>query len=261
MKKIQQVFANILPLAALTVMLLTGCAKNKLQKAVNDLNEKCPITLGQFIRMMGASYENDCVFVRYMLDERLINIDAMRSNEDLMKQQLLATYSNPDKDKDIQNFVDVILDAQATVEFTYEGSLSGEKISVSITPEELKKAQEDTVLSPEENLAAMIFMANAQTPITLVQGMVMTAMQQEGNGVYYIYEVSDSILFDNLQTNINNLKADIRRNLENLSEVEKADIRRVPAADKFLGYRYINVTTGQLIEITFTKSQLSDILR
>lgn len=191
MKKIQQVFASILPLAALTVLLLTGCAKNKLQKAVNDLNEKCPITLGQFIRMMGASYENDCVFVRYMLDERLINIDAMRSNEDLMKQQLLATYSNPDKD--IQNFVDVILDAQATVEFTYEGSLSGEKISVAITPEELKKAQNGTVLSPEENLAAMILMANAQTPITLVEGMVMTAMQQEGDGVYYIYEVSDSI--------------------------------------------------------------------
>lgn len=259
MKKIQQVFASILPLAALTVLLLTGCAKNKLQKAVNDLNEKCPITLGQFIRMMGASYENDCVFVRYMLDERLINIDAMRSNEDLMKQQLLATYSNPDKD--IQNFVDVILDAQATVEFTYEGSLSGEKISVAITPEELKKAQNGTVLSPEENLAAMILMANAQTPITLVEGMVMTAMQQEGDGVYYIYEVSDSILFDNLQTNINNLKADIRRNLENLSEVEKTDLRRVPAADKYLGYRYINVTTGQLIEVTFTKSQLSDILR
>ncbi len=259
MKIIKHALTSVLPLAALAVMLLAGCAKNKIQQAVDDLNEKCPIALGQFIRMMGATYEGDRIAVRYVMDERLMKIESFQSNDDLMKKQLLSLYGHPTKD--LKNFVDVILDAQATLEFVYEGSLSGKKFSVVIKPEELKQAQQASPLTLEESLDIVVQITNAQAPMMVAEGITMTAMTKEGDGVYYIYEVSDDTLFANLQGNIEQNKAMIRQALESLSEVEKVDLRKIPAAGKFLGYRYVNTSTGQQVEITFTISQLDDMLR
>ena len=188
-----------------------------------------------------------------------MKIESFHSNEDLVKKQLLSLYGHPTKD--LKSFVETVLDAQATLEFVYEGSLSGKKFSVVIKPEELKQAQHASPLTPEESLDIVVQMANAQAPMTVGEGITMTAMKKEGDGVYYIYEVSNDMLFANLQANTEQGKALIRQSLENLSEIEKADLRKIPAAGKFLGYRYANTSTGQQVEITFTTSQLDDMLR
>jgi hypothetical protein len=259
MEKIKHFFHSFLPLAALMVLLIAGCTKDKLRLAVDGLNKQCPMDIGLSVRMMGASYDGDRITVRYMLDERLIKIDAMRSNEELLKKQLLATYSNGENN--LKKFVDTILEVQATMEFIYEGSLSGKQFSLIVSPEELKEAQSGMILTPDESLAAMLQIVNAQTPLNITDEIVMTAMIQEGDGVYYLYEVSDPSVFANIQANTDEMKAEVRQNLENLSDVEKTDLRRIPAANKFLGYRYISKATGQSVEFTYTKSQLSDILR
>ena len=187
-----------------------------------------------------------------------MKIEAMRENADLVKQQLLDAYCQPKSD--MKEFVDVILAADATLEFIYEGRLSGEKTSVTITPEELRKAKDGERMSADDQLAFTILMCNAQCPITLADGMVMTSMQQEGESVYYLYDVSPEI-FANLQENLDNAKAATRSSLERLGEVEKMDLRKVPAANKSLGYRYTCPDTGESVEFSFTQSQLNDILK
>lgn len=258
MKKIQQLFVAFLPLVVFTLM-LTGCAKNRLQQVVAEVNEKCPVSLGQFARMMEVTYNEGNVAIRYEMDDRVINIDSMRQNETLMKQQLLSTYCQPNSE--FKEFTEAIIEAQATLKFVYAGYVSGEEIAISITPEELKRACEETVLSPEDILDAMLQLSNSQFPLVLADGMSITCIKKEGDTVYYIYEVSDADIFNNLQADVVNLKASTRYNLEHLSEVEKADLRKIPAANKSLGYRYINTITGDSIEYTFTQRQMTDILR
>lgn len=246
-------------LSALVLTLFCGCAQDQLQKAIDDFNSKCPMTIAMVARIMDASYENDRVAIRYELDDRLMKIESMGESKELIKKQILASFSEPTSE--LKKFVDVILAADATLEFVYEGRLSGEKTSVIITPEELKKAQNgEMALSPDEQLTLTLQTFNAQVPIKLAEGMVMTSMQLEGDCVYYEYEVSPEILAG-IQANLDNVKSNVRSSLEMLSEIEKADLRKVPAAGKDLGYRYICPDTDDAAEFTFTQSQLKDILK
>ncbi len=246
------------PLCALLLLLLTGCAKNRLKEVVDEVNKQCPISLGQIVKMMGATYSDDRVAVRYVIDERLMKIDVMHRNEELMKKQILATYSQPEGD--IKKFVDVILDSQAALQFIYEGSLTGEKFALDISPEELRKAQEGDVLSAEDHYALSLQMINAQAPITISEGMVLTCMRDEGSRACYVYETSEPF-FNNIASNLDNVKATTRTLLERMSEAEKIDMRRIPAAGRDLCYRYICTEKGDSVEFSFTKSQLVDILR
>ena len=63
------------PLCVLLLLLLTGCAKNRLKEAVDEVNKQCPISLGQIVKMMGATYSDDRVAVRYVIDERLMKME------------------------------------------------------------------------------------------------------------------------------------------------------------------------------------------
>lgn len=258
MKRMKHAMAIIAPVLAFALFLLTGCAKNKLQQAIDELNAKCPQRVTTFVRIMESSYDGEKVIARFELDDRLMKMDALKENKEMMKKILLASYSNPQGD--VKDFFDVVLSTNTTVEYVYEGLLSGERFSLTITPEDLRQALEGNAASPDELLDFMLQVVNLQTPMVIADGFVMTTMRKEGDCVYYIYEISEPI-YASIAANIDNVKADTRMNLENISEIEKADLRKIPAADKDLGYRYTCPETGDSIEFRFTKSQLADILR
>jgi thiol-disulfide isomerase/thioredoxin len=162
--------------------------------------------------------------------------------------------------KNQKEFVSALLDAGASLKFVYEGQLSGESFSMEISRDELRQALQGEVMSAQEKMEISIIIANAQTPMQLVEGITMTAMQQEGDCVYYIYEVTPEA-FANIESNLNEVKDNVRYMLGQLGEVEKNDLRNIPNANKNLGYRYTCPDTGQSVEFFFTQSQLIDILR
>ena len=258
MKRIKYTMAIVAPVLVFALFLLTGCAKNKLQRAIDELNAKCPLRVSTFARIMESSYDGEKVIARFELDDRLMKLDALKENKEMMKKIMLASYGNPQGD--MKDFLDIVLSTNSTVEYVYEGLLSGERFSLTFTPEELRQALEGNAASPEELLDLMLQLANVQTPMVITDGVVMTTMRKEGDCVYYIYEISEPI-YANIAANIDNVKADTRMNLEKMGEIEKADLRKIPAADKELGYRYTCPETGDSIEYRFTKSQLADILR
>lgn len=240
----------------LTLMLtmLTGCAKSKLRSGIDELNKSCPIQISMFGRMMGADYDGDCVTMRYEMDDRVLKFEGFRENAELSKKMVL------DYCKNQKEFVSALLDAGASLKFVYEGRLSGESFSMEISRDELRQALQGEVMSAQEKMEISIIIANAQTPMQLVEGITMTAMQQEGDCVYYIYEVTPEA-FANIESNLNEVKDNVRYMLGQLGEVEKNDLRNIPNANKNLGYRYTCPDTGQSVEFFFTQSQLIDILR
>ena len=90
--------AIIAPVLAFALFLLTGCAKNKLQRAIDELNAKCPQRVTTFVRIMESSYDGEKVIARFELDDRLMKMDALKENKEMMKKILLASYSNPQGD-------------------------------------------------------------------------------------------------------------------------------------------------------------------
>ena len=241
-------------LVLLMLTLLSGCAKNKVRSAIDEVNRHCPVQVSMFVRMLSAGYDNDCVSVRYELDDRMLKIEGFRDNAELMKKMMLAGYEQQ------KEFVDAILDAGASLQFDIEGRTSGERFTVTISPDELRQTQQGLVMTPQERMEASIMMVNAQGPMKLAEGMTMTGMRVEGDCAYYLYEVSPEVLA-NLQTDADGLKTNVRYALENLSEADKADLRNISNAGKNLGYRYTCPDTGQSVEFFFTQSQLVDILR
>ena len=61
--------AIIAPVLAFALFLLTGCAKNKLQRAIDELNAKCPQRVSTFARIMESSYDGEKVTATYPADK------------------------------------------------------------------------------------------------------------------------------------------------------------------------------------------------
>lgn len=56
MKNLQTKWSALTLLSALVLTLFCGCAQNQLQKAIDDFNSKCPMTIAMVARIMDASF-------------------------------------------------------------------------------------------------------------------------------------------------------------------------------------------------------------
>jgi hypothetical protein len=242
------------------VMLLAGClAENKLKLAVETANKQCPFSMGTAGNLESIYYEDGLVTYILAINEQVSNIKAMSENPDVVKRTIMTNFINPEGE--LKTMHDLILDANASVRYVYKGKDSGDFFEVTITADELKAAEDNTSLNAEDKLNAEIEATNMQLPMQVDEATVLEKLVVEGNSVVYLYQVDESVVsIDNLKSNSDATKENLKNMLENGGPLVQTFLKKVIDTGRNLGYCYIGNESGATTEVVFTTDELQKIL-
>lgn len=234
------------------MLLVTSCAKNRLQEAVDQFSRYCPMSLGEdYGTLESVNYENDLVSMNYELTETILDITSMKVKPELIERNVLMNFSSA-KDH-FKTFLETINEAGADLRVIMKGLKSGEELSFTITNEEIKKAMRSDPATPMTQLKAMVESANLYAPKTITDGFVLKEMSIEDDVVYYNYELDEDLYdLDALELVKENLKEETAQELRNSQPIEITDLRRVSEAGCMLGYRYRGKTSGKTVTYYFS---------
>lgn len=176
-------------------MLHTGTANaqtSDLESIVQILNDQMPMSLGMVGEMTEISINQSCLEFTATVDEDIINIEALKANPELLKENMRQLILNPDRNMKI--VIDELIPAHLGLRLTYIGERSGNKVSATMEPDELKEISESKDGNdPDALLEAQIRITNAQLPSDLGNGMINTKLVREGNYIVYYYDCDEDI--------------------------------------------------------------------
>ena len=194
---------HLIVLLVAVFMLGAGTVKaqsNDLKYLVQALNEQMPMSLGMTGDMTKAAINDGCLEFTAIVDESIINIDALKANPELLKENIQQMFLNRDENMNI--LMEELIPAGLGIKLTYIGRASGNKVSAMLNSDELKKLSNSgsDKKNPDALLDAQLRITNAQLPNDLGNGMVNTKMVREGNYVVYYY-ICDEDQYDIDQMN------------------------------------------------------------
>lgn len=216
MKRTNLMRVNPLIIICMAVVMICSCQKDsKLKRAVEEMNEECPIDMGTLGEMTSFEYKDGNVIMSHNVNEDIVNIDALQANPDLMRQTALTMFTNSEKGG-TKNLLADMEEAGAGLTLQYTGIESGKTVSVTLTSEELAEAKEtandDT--DPDAVLEKEVEVTNAQMPMEVGSGITITSLVIEGDYVIYNRSVDESIVsVEDIQAGAEEAKASMKQAL------------------------------------------------
>lgn len=259
MKRANLMRVNPLIIICMAVVMICSCQKDsKLKRAVEEMNEECPIDMGTVGEMTSFEYKDGNVIMSYNVNEDIVNIDALQANPDLMRQTALTMFTNSEKGG-TKNLLADMEEAGAGLTLQYTGIESGKTVSVTLTSEELAEAKEtandDT--DPDAVLEKEVEVTNAQMPMEAGSGITITSLVIEGDYVIYNCSVDESIVtVEDIQAGAEEAKASMKQALTTDDPANTLFIQMCKNAGKGIGYRYIGNQTSDECTITIDASEL-----
>ena len=246
-------------LLAVVLMLLTGCAENRLKQAVEKFDRQCPINMGEeFGSLASVTYDDGLVAMNYEMAETYVSVAEMKAQPEMMRRNILMNFSN--SNDALKPFLDAIADANADLTVNMTGKKTGDLLTLKLTSEEIKKAMRSEAATPMQLMEAMVSMANNYMPKQIEEGITLMSMTIEDGVVYYNYLMDENLYsIDMLEIQKEAIKEENRAALSQLSPAEATDLKRVSAANYSLGYRYQGDTTGKSMEVIFSVDELNEL--
>jgi len=246
-------------LLAVVLMLLTGCAENRLKQAVEKFDRQCPINMGEeFGSLASVTYDDGLVAMNYEMAETYVSIAEMKAQPEMMRRNILMNFSN--SNDALKPFLDAIADANADLTVNMTGKKTGDLLTLKLSSEEIKKAMRSDAATPMQLMEAMVTMANNYMPKQIEEGITLMSMTIEDGVVYYNYLLDEDLYsIDMLEIQKEAIKEENRAALSQLSPAEATDLKRVSAANYSLGYRYQGDTTGKSMEVIFSVDELNEL--
>lgn len=185
---------SIIMMAALLIIAgaCADSARKNLKAGIDSTKNSLPIDLGPIGSFDAISYDEDSneVIFSYTLNEEYSDMDMMARNDSLQKESICVYLRSEGANKLLSSMCDA--GASLTTEFL--GSDSGKGHSITFTNDELKalrsQGSKSTAENDEEQLAAMAVSANAECPMDLGDGMVMTEVRMADGFMEYCYETT-----------------------------------------------------------------------
>lgn len=238
-----------------------GTAKaqsSNLKSMVRVLNDQMPMSMGVVGDMTEISINKDYLEFTATVDESIINIEALKSQPELIKENIRLFFLN--KDENMRVLLDELVPAGVGLKLTYVGRDSGNKVSTMLTLEELKDLSnsERDEKDPLALLEAQLRLTNAQLPNDLGNGMVNTKMVLEGDYVVYYYICDeDQYDIDSMKENIPLLKQLLIHELNDNKDPTIAVLRQIcKDANKGIAFTYQGETTGKKASIMIPVEEL-----
>ena len=233
-------------------------ARSQLKKIVKELNSRCPLESDCFV-CVGAQIEDDNVVASYIVDENVMNLDLLKNKPDMVKKfggSALFTES--------PELADLIISSGYGLILKYKGSQSKKLVPIHFTNQDVK----DIKNAPQDNediLNWQIESSNAVLPQQVDEITVLTSITRDGQDVAYNYELDDEAMdMAFFNDHLDEMKANLSDELEALNSPMssfKPFMKLLCRTNKNLLYVYKGKHSGQTVTITFTNSELRDIIQ
>lgn len=238
------------------VTLLASCGESKLQKIVRVSNMECPMSMGTFGEVTSIEFEDGNVVFNYIVNENVVNIDFLNKNPEMMKRNVSMTFKNATSG--MKELFDAIEEENAGLVMRYKGKSSGKIASISFNIEEIIELNSLTAKKdPEAVLEAHVETTNAQCPMQIAPGMVVTHLSIEGDCVVYNVECDEkSYSIAAIRSNCEQAKQGIKKSISPSDPVMAMFINVCKDAGKGIAYKYIGNTSGESCIIRISVSEL-----
>lgn len=195
MKK-QKVYFSLLFVLMAIVATFSSCEDTtRLQKLVETANKSCPTpmnTSGLSLASVSFDKAEKMVICKYLMDDKLINIDVISKHKNLMRQ--LASLSFKQQNPDV---FEEMISCGAGITYIYSGGRSSLPITISFTCQELQDAISKTFNSKEELdklfLETQLELTRQQLPMTIAEGMRFVEISKDSTDIVYLYLVDENI--------------------------------------------------------------------
>lgn len=232
----------------------------KLKKEIEAANRLCPADMGMMGVMNSITYDQKAneVHFDFNVNEEFMGEDAFSGNEAMLRKILNLSLSKGESKKLVEHLVK----AGASLLITYNGSTSGKKIEIKLTVEELKGIVNNPMKDEEINksvLEAEIALVNSQCPSPMEDGVALVNVCDDGNNVVYVLQVDEKDIDISL---LRSAKAELKREMQ--GEINDPSMKRmfemITSLGKGLVYRYKGATSGDYVDIEFSKEELESLI-
>lgn len=238
------------------VALVPSCGESKLQKMVEASNMECPISMGMLGELTSIELEDGNVVFYCSVNENVVNIDFLNENPDMMKRNAAMMFKNPTGD--IKKMFDALEEENSGLILSYKGKSSGKIASISLSRKEIVELGNSTdEKDPEAILEAQVETTNAQCPMQIASGMVITHLSIEGDYVVYNVECDESLYsIAAIRSNKVQAKQGIKNSIDLSDPTMVVFIKICKDAEKGIAYKYIGDTSEETCVIKISLSEL-----
>ena len=261
----KRIVCNVLMLASVVVMLLScdsnGAKKTLLKNDVEKIQKELPVRLGSMGDLTTVTYEDDVVTLTYLLNEKLNDVDGLRKDSTLVKENFQCMVA---RNNTFQKMVKEIADADASLVLNYKGKTSGKVASVTISKEEM--ANTDSFIltgtaAAEKLVANITRLERNRMPTDVGSGVKIVDAFWEGDNYVYLATLSKSLYtIEGLRmADKNAMKQGVIAALAN-EPSSRTFIEAMITLRKNVGYRYQIEGSKDHVDIMVSYSELKGVL-
>lgn len=233
-----------------------SCNKsNVIKEYAEKLTEKCPIVVNEAMTITGATYDEDQLTFKILLDEGIINMSAIKSDD--YKSLVAISMAN----KGI--FTNELIENDICVVYSFKGNKTGTKHNIIVTPEEMQEMSTGNIdINKIYNimLTSSTNIAKEELPYEVGKGIKLSNIELNDTSLVYVYEVSENLYeISKLESlEIRQEQKDILKYSDDISTA--TEIRLLIATKKSLVYKYVGDKSKNEYKMVFSPSELKQMV-
>lgn len=227
----------------------------KLKNVIKSVNKECPINMGIMGTMTSAEYNDQKNEVKFKisLNENIIPITLLETKE--FKDLVKMSFS-----KSRMKGIDLLIDAEAGFICEYKGPLTGKCVEINLSLEDLKEIKNNAI-SEVDIYGVILKLRNTLCPVDLGNGLVLEQIYDDGENIVQIYQIDET---EGAISEILANKKEMKQKLVDCGMFEdptmKNDFRFMILLEKGMLCRFRGNTSGEYVDIEFTKEELESFL-
>lgn len=263
MENILKNSGKIILLACLSLVMLTGCdQKSKLKLGIEAANKQCPMKMGTVGEVSSITYDGTDVIYILTMNEDYIDLQALDKNPDALKAAAVAMFRNPEKN--IKDMLNLVIEANSGIKFTYKGQTSGKEVTCYLGTEDLRSLMSQDMSkadSDQKKLEELVNVTNVSCPLAVDETTTLNNLTIESDRVVYHYTVDEeSMEIAAMKENEQEIKQNIKSSLNVSEPALKMFLEACLKSNKGLGYQYMGNTSNESMEIIFSVSEIKALL-
>ena len=240
-------------------------SKHDLAESVKAFNSELPLSLSNgMLTITSCTYDQDVVELKYSVDENTVNISMLRRKIDQWRENARITLSSMmGSNTSFSALVNQMLEAGASFNIVFVGRQSHESAEIALSNSDLLWIKNNSGNNgPEELLKATISSTNLQLPLRLDEITTLTSVTLNGGEVIinYVIDESNDFSVDDMAPGTltyNYQKQELMKGLNDRNTPDGRLASLCIKCNKYLVFHYNGGTTGQVVGIKFSPSELS----
>ena len=233
--------------------------KEYLKQGIAELNKNLPIGSPDNNVFQSASYVNNVVTFKCTINDEYGEIAKWKEDIDKFKKLKFMTLATTGETQFIKS---AIIRANASLRVEYTGSVSGEKLALTYTTQELREMLRQSKDNKEMRLYSLVETWKLSLPNSIDTYTEWTDIIIEPDNLVYVYTLSslyntDDIDYEGLENALKESKGDMMKDIKAQDVVRANTIKAIADTGRGLVYRYF--INGRSFDVTITNKELQTL--